>query len=108
MLTEGASFFFEDSFKFSTCLNDGSLCSVGRPSLFQVDPYMSSNTGALFCGMLFIALVVATYWYYPKTGLGGFFPIHRVFHLFYPGTKANVGDRRPRPGTRGLGSPDNV
>ena len=45
---------------------------AGRLSLFQVDPYMSSNAGALFCGMLFIVLVVATYWYYPKTGLGGF------------------------------------
>ena len=55
---------------------------------------MSSNAGALFCGMLFIVLVVANYWYYPKSGLGGFSQ-HWVFHLVYPGMKANVEDRRP-------------
>ena len=96
MLTEGASFFLKTALNFPPAWMTVPSRSMGRPSLFQVDPYMSSNAGALFCGMLFIALVVATYWYYPKTGLGGFFPIHRVFHLFYPGTKANVGDRRPR------------
>ena len=63
---------------------------------FQVDPYMSRNAGALFCGMLFIASVVATYWYYvSKIWFRWFFPTHRVFHLVYPGMKANVEDRRP-------------
>ena len=70
---------------------------AGRLSLFQVDPYMSSNAGALICGMLFIVLVVATYWYIlPKNWFRWFFPVHRGFHLFHPGMKANVGDRRPR------------